>query len=94
MFHVHESSVLSFSLFFYLFNVGQLEVEELEDTTLACIYFRLVNIFAFVFFHSISHSTHRTFGKQQWQQLHDSLTSWKANLAAVKTSLQALSPSA
>lgn len=43
---------------------------------------------------SCSHSTHRTFGKQQWQQLHDSLSSWKANLAAVKTSLQALSPSA
>ncbi|TNN75839.1 Eukaryotic translation initiation factor 3 subunit M [Liparis tanakae] len=42
----------------------------------------------------VSHSTHRTFGKQQWQQLHDSLSSWKANLAAVKTSLQALSPSA
>uniref|UniRef100_A0A3Q3E5X0 Eukaryotic translation initiation factor 3 subunit M n=1 Tax=Labrus bergylta TaxID=56723 RepID=A0A3Q3E5X0_9LABR len=42
----------------------------------------------------VSHSTHRTFGKQQWQQLHDSLTAWKANLANVKTSLQALSPSA
>eukprot|EP00064_Thunnus_orientalis_P005304 superscaffoldBa00000512_g5318 len=42
----------------------------------------------------VSHSTHRTFGKQQWQQLVDSLTSWKANLAAVKSSLQALSPSA
>uniref|UniRef100_A0A7N8Y6M1 Eukaryotic translation initiation factor 3 subunit M n=1 Tax=Mastacembelus armatus TaxID=205130 RepID=A0A7N8Y6M1_9TELE len=42
----------------------------------------------------VSHSTHRTFGKQQWQQLYDSLSSWKANLAAVKTSLQALSPSA
>uniref|UniRef100_A0A8C4ZEG6 Eukaryotic translation initiation factor 3 subunit M n=1 Tax=Gadus morhua TaxID=8049 RepID=A0A8C4ZEG6_GADMO len=40
------------------------------------------------------HSTHRTFGKQQWQQLHDNLTSWKANLATVKTSLQTLSPSA
>uniref|UniRef100_A0A3B4GR35 Eukaryotic translation initiation factor 3 subunit M n=1 Tax=Pundamilia nyererei TaxID=303518 RepID=A0A3B4GR35_9CICH len=42
----------------------------------------------------VSHSTHRTFGKQQWQQLYDSLSSWKANLATVKTSLQALSPSA
>lgn len=42
----------------------------------------------------VSHSTHRTFGKQQWQQLYDTLNSWKANLATVKTSLQALSPSA
>lgn len=66
---------------------------ELEDKALVCIYF--VNVtFLHVSFHSISHSTHRTFGKQQWQQLHDSLTSWKANLAAVKSSLQALSPSA
>ncbi|CAG05706.1 unnamed protein product, partial [Tetraodon nigroviridis] len=39
----------------------------------------------------VSHSTHRTFGKQQWQQLHESLTAWKANLVAVKSSLQALS---
>uniref|UniRef100_A0A4W5KET9 PCI domain-containing protein n=1 Tax=Hucho hucho TaxID=62062 RepID=A0A4W5KET9_9TELE len=36
----------------------------------------------------VSHSTHRTFGKQQWQQLYDSLSSWKGNLATVKTSLQ------
>nr|ACO08579.1 Probable COP9 signalosome complex subunit 7 [Oncorhynchus mykiss] len=35
----------------------------------------------------VSHSTHRTFGKQQWQQLYDSLSSWKGNLATVKTSL-------
>jgi len=42
----------------------------------------------------VSHSTHRTFGKQQWQQLFDSLSSWKGNLATVKTSLQTLSPSA
>uniref|UniRef100_A0A3P9PEX6 Eukaryotic translation initiation factor 3 subunit M n=1 Tax=Poecilia reticulata TaxID=8081 RepID=A0A3P9PEX6_POERE len=42
----------------------------------------------------VSHSTHRTFGKQQWQQLYDTLSSWKANLATVKTSLQTLSPSA
>ncbi|XP_061736529.1 eukaryotic translation initiation factor 3 subunit M isoform X2 [Nerophis ophidion] len=41
----------------------------------------------------VSHSTYRTFGKQQWQQLHDCLSSWKANLATVKTSLQTLSPS-
>ncbi|KPP76707.1 eukaryotic translation initiation factor 3 subunit M-like, partial [Scleropages formosus] len=41
----------------------------------------------------VSHSTHRTFGKQQWQQLYDSLSAWKQNLAAVKTSLQALTSS-
>ncbi|KAJ8413006.1 hypothetical protein AAFF_G00105880 [Aldrovandia affinis] len=29
----------------------------------------------------VSHSTHRTFGKQQWQQLHDTLNSWKQNLS-------------
>lgn len=52
------------------------------------------DILAFLFPLPISHSTHRTFGKQQWQQLYDSLSSWKANLATVKTSLQALSPSA
>ncbi|XP_063044878.1 eukaryotic translation initiation factor 3 subunit M isoform X1 [Engraulis encrasicolus] len=40
----------------------------------------------------VSHSTHRTFGKQQWQQLYDSLSAWKTNLTTVKTSLQALSP--
>jgi len=40
----------------------------------------------------VSHSTHRTFGKQQWQQLFDSLSAWKQNLTTVKTSLQALSP--
>ncbi|KAK3549284.1 hypothetical protein QTP70_034491 [Hemibagrus guttatus] len=40
----------------------------------------------------VSHSTHRTFGKQQWQQLYDRLSSWKQNLATVKSSLQALSP--
>ncbi|MGH0133240.1 UNVERIFIED_CONTAM: hypothetical protein FKN15_005617 [Acipenser sinensis] len=39
----------------------------------------------------ISHSTHRTFGKQQWQQLYDSLNSWKQNLSTVKTSLLGLS---
>ncbi|KAG9352103.1 hypothetical protein JZ751_020516 [Albula glossodonta] len=42
----------------------------------------------------VSHSTHRTFGKQQWQQLHDNLSSWKQNLATVKSSLQTLSTSA
>ncbi|KAI2653883.1 Eukaryotic translation initiation factor 3 subunit M [Labeo rohita] len=42
----------------------------------------------------VSHSTHRTFGKQQWQQLYDTLSSWKQNLATVKSSLQTLSPTA
>lgn len=41
-----------------------------------------------------SHSTHRTFGKQQWQQLYDRLSSWKQNLVTVKSSLQTLSPTA
>ncbi|XP_048339672.1 eukaryotic translation initiation factor 3 subunit M [Sphaerodactylus townsendi] len=39
----------------------------------------------------VSHSTHRTFGKQQWQQLYDTLNSWKLNLNQVKNSLLSLS---
>ncbi|XP_066480726.1 eukaryotic translation initiation factor 3 subunit M [Tiliqua scincoides] len=39
----------------------------------------------------VSHSTHRTFGKQQWQQLYDTLNSWKQNLNQVKNSLLSLS---
>ncbi|XP_053305503.1 eukaryotic translation initiation factor 3 subunit M isoform X1 [Spea bombifrons] len=39
----------------------------------------------------VSHSTHRTFGKQQWQQLYDILNTWKLNLSKVKTSLQSIS---
>ncbi|KAM8939801.1 eukaryotic translation initiation factor 3 subunit M isoform 1-T1 [Pelodytes ibericus] len=39
----------------------------------------------------ISHSTHRTFGKQQWQQLYDILNTWKGNLSKVKNSLQSIS---
>uniref|UniRef100_A0A8C5QSK5 Eukaryotic translation initiation factor 3 subunit M n=1 Tax=Leptobrachium leishanense TaxID=445787 RepID=A0A8C5QSK5_9ANUR len=39
----------------------------------------------------VSHSTHRTFGKQQWQQLYDILNSWKLNLSKVKNSLQSIS---
>ncbi|KAM4617416.1 eukaryotic translation initiation factor 3 subunit M isoform 3-T3 [Discoglossus pictus] len=39
----------------------------------------------------ISHSTHRTFGKQQWQQLYDILNSWKQNLNKVKNSLHSIS---
>ncbi|XP_023593783.1 eukaryotic translation initiation factor 3 subunit M isoform X1 [Trichechus manatus latirostris] len=40
---------------------------------------------------SICHSTHRTFGKQQWQQLYDTLNAWKQNLNKVKNSLLSLS---
>ncbi|XP_042328363.1 eukaryotic translation initiation factor 3 subunit M [Sceloporus undulatus] len=39
----------------------------------------------------VSHSTHRTFGKQQWQQLYDTLNFWKQNLNQVKNSLLSLS---
>lgn len=39
----------------------------------------------------VSHSTHRTFGKQQWQQLYDILNSWKINLSKVKNSLHSIS---
>ncbi|XP_043914878.1 eukaryotic translation initiation factor 3 subunit M isoform X2 [Protopterus annectens] len=41
----------------------------------------------------VSHSTHRTFGKQQWQQLYDSLNSWKQNLNQVKNRLISISGS-
>ncbi|XP_078405572.1 eukaryotic translation initiation factor 3 subunit M isoform X2 [Cetorhinus maximus] len=39
----------------------------------------------------VSHTTHRTFGKQQWQQLYDSLNSWKQNLNQVRNSLLSIS---
>ncbi|XP_063800540.1 eukaryotic translation initiation factor 3 subunit M isoform X2 [Pseudophryne corroboree] len=42
----------------------------------------------------VIHSTHRTFGKQQWQQLYDILNSWKMNLNKVKSSLQSISAEA
>uniref|UniRef100_A0A3Q3XEE9 Eukaryotic translation initiation factor 3 subunit M n=1 Tax=Mola mola TaxID=94237 RepID=A0A3Q3XEE9_MOLML len=88
-----ESKEISFDTMQQELQIGADDVEAFVIDALVCIYF--VNVtFLHVSFHSISHSTHRTFGKQQWQQLHDSLTSWKANLAAVKSSLQALSPSA
>ncbi|XP_032816078.1 eukaryotic translation initiation factor 3 subunit M [Petromyzon marinus] len=35
----------------------------------------------------VNHSTHRTFGRQQWQQLFDSLGSWNQHLTQVRTSL-------
>ncbi|KAM9301580.1 eukaryotic translation initiation factor 3 subunit M [Gastrophryne carolinensis] len=39
----------------------------------------------------VSYSTHRTFGKQQWQQLYDILNSWKLNISKVKNSLISIS---
>lgn len=36
----------------------------------------------------ISSTMHRTFGRQQWQQLHDLLCSWKINLVTVQESLK------
>lgn len=35
----------------------------------------------------ISSTMHRTFGRQQWQQVHDILASWKTNLHSVKGSM-------
>lgn len=32
----------------------------------------------------ISSTMHRTFGRQQWQQLHELLCAWKNNLAVVQ----------
>ena len=40
---------------------------------------------------AVSHSTHQTLGKQQWQQLYDTLNAWKQNLNKVKNSLLSLS---
>ncbi|KAM5138681.1 eukaryotic translation initiation factor 3 subunit M isoform 1-T1 [Mantella aurantiaca] len=39
----------------------------------------------------VSYSTHRTFGKQQWQQLYDILNTWKINVIKVKNSLHSIS---
>ena len=38
----------------------------------------------------ISATTHRTFGRQQWQVLHQTLLQWQGNLNSVQTSLRAL----
>ncbi|ESP02553.1 hypothetical protein LOTGIDRAFT_138250 [Lottia gigantea] len=38
----------------------------------------------------INWTTHRTFGKQQWQLLRQKLTSWQTNLNGVENSLQSL----
>ncbi|XP_018423229.1 PREDICTED: eukaryotic translation initiation factor 3 subunit M isoform X2 [Nanorana parkeri] len=39
----------------------------------------------------VSYSSHRTFGKQQWQQLYDILNTWKINVTKVKNSLHSIS---
>ena len=38
----------------------------------------------------VTSRVHRTFGRTQWQTLHDTLTGWKSNLALVKESMQAI----
>ncbi|CAH1257224.1 eukaryotic translation initiation factor 3 subunit M-like [Branchiostoma lanceolatum] len=37
-------------------------------------------------------SQHRTFGRQQWQQLRDMLERWRENLGTVRNNLQQLTP--
>merc|ERR1712179_487816 len=39
---------------------------------------------------NITNVQHRTFGRTQWQVLHDILTSWRGNLVSVKESMQAI----
>lgn len=36
----------------------------------------------------ISSTMHRTFGRTQWQQLHDLLCSWKNNLSVVQEGMK------
>lgn len=38
----------------------------------------------------ITSTTHRTFGRQHWQLLHQNLVRWQQNLANVQTNLRAL----
>lgn len=40
----------------------------------------------------ISSTTHRTFGKQQWQQLRENLVFWHSNMDQILTSLASLEP--
>ncbi|XP_072171682.1 eukaryotic translation initiation factor 3 subunit M-like [Diadema setosum] len=40
---------------------------------------------------NISYVTHRTFGRQQWQQLREHLVNWQGNLSHVRGRLEALS---
>lgn len=42
----------------------------------------------------ISTTTHRTFGKQQWQLLREQLDQWQHNLAQIQTSLQTITSQA
>lgn len=39
----------------------------------------------------ISSTMHRTFGRPQWQQLHDLLCLWKNNLSVVETAMRSVS---
>ncbi|KAG7169404.1 Eukaryotic translation initiation factor 3 subunit M-like [Homarus americanus] len=38
----------------------------------------------------VSSRVHRTFGRNQWQALHETLTGWRTNLTLVKDSMQAI----
>lgn len=38
----------------------------------------------------VTSRVHRTFGRNQWQALHDTLTGWKLQLGMVKESMQAI----
>lgn len=38
----------------------------------------------------ISSTMHRTFGRPQWQQLRDTLFSWKQNMANVQESMKSV----
>jgi len=36
----------------------------------------------------VSSTMHRTFGRQQWQQLNDLLIAWKSNLHTIQDSMK------
>lgn len=36
----------------------------------------------------ISSTMHRTFGRAQWQQLHELLLSWKGNLSTIQDAMK------
>jgi len=40
----------------------------------------------------VSGTSHRTFGKQQWQHLHDQLESWQRSLVQILGNLQTITP--
>ena len=48
---------------------------------------KLSNVRLFLCFSSV---THRTFGKQQWQQLRKQLVEWQQNLSHVRGRLETL----